>query len=172
MNNLVSRLPLAGKSLFLTTALLLLQACSSGPKTDIDIKGPITEVFPATYDETWRAAAMVMKQYRMKVMDRELGILESESIRGYDAYKPPHTRETRSPGLRYKISMKVIKGMNSKRPLTKVIIIKRSELHRDFFSKPEEVQSDGLEEVSLMYRIKREIEIERALQKYQESQYN
>ena len=53
---------------------------------------------------------------------------------------------------------------------TKVTLTKDVTLQSDFFSDPKFLPSDGLEEKTILYRIGREIQIERALAKAQKKQ--
>ena len=63
-----------------------------------------------------------------------------------------------------------VRGAFENRAATKVTIVKESNLQPDFFSDPRALPSDGLEEKAILYRIRREIEIERALAKAQKKQ--
>ena len=49
----------------------------------------------------------------------------------------------------------------------KVTVAKDVELKTDFFSDPKRLESDGLEEKVILYRIEKEISVERALQRAQ-----
>ena len=55
-----------------------------------------------------------------------------------------------------------------KRKRTKVSILKEVRMQRDFFSDPTELVSDGYEEKQLLYRIAREIHIEKILKRAHE----
>ena len=63
-----------------------------------------------------------------------------------------------------------VKGALEARQATKVTIVKETQLQVDFFSDPRSLPSDGLEEKSILYRIGREIQVERALAKAQKKQ--
>jgi hypothetical protein len=47
----------------------------------------------------------------------------------------------------------------------KVTLTKKIEVKRDFFSEPKPLETDGLEEMVLFYRIERELIIEEAIKK-------
>jgi hypothetical protein len=63
--------------------------------------------------------------------------------------------------------MTFAKGKTEGRESTRVTIDKRMEILRDFFSEPETIESDGLEEKMIFYRIERELIIQDALKRAQ-----
>lgn len=92
----------------------------------------------------------------------ELGQVQTTAIRGSTQFKPPHQDTSKSGGYRYNITINVLK-VNPKK--TKISILKEITILKDFISDPETKGSDGLEEGLILYRIGREIEIEKALLK-------
>ncbi len=77
-------------------------------------------------------------------------------------YQPPHQESLILPsGFQYRLNINLVKADL----MTKVIISKEARLQKDFFSDPKEMVSDGFEEKSLIYRIRREILIENLLKK-------
>lgn len=145
-------------------ALILNLSCASEP-TEPDRRLVREDVYNATFEETWRAAQMAMRGYRMRLVDYDIGLIETEPVKGFDAYRPPHIRKKAPSGLRYTLSTRLIKGSVGKKPLTKVIIDKKVELRRDFFAEAENQMTDGFEESTILYRIGREISINRAVQR-------
>lgn len=141
-----------------------LSACAlfedrKGPQSFI---GPREEVFFAGFDEVWRATNIVLQSYPLRLSNMDEGLLETDDIKGYRAWTPPFPYK-KPAGTSYRISIRVVRGTSGNSPATKVIILKDTKVQRDFFSDVKQVPSDGLEEKSLLYRIKREIQIERAL---------
>ena len=109
---------------------------------------------------------MALTKYPMKINDVDACIFETAYIRGDKAWVSPSVETESSGGQRYKLTIKIIKGKNaSGEPATKVTILKRAEIQRDFFSEFQKQPSDGLEEKSMMYRIERELAVEKALKK-------
>lgn len=124
------------------------------------------EVFKASYDEIWRSAQLAMRGYRMRLVDYEKGLLESEVIKGSEAYTPPFSTKRHPAGLRYKLTVRLFKGRNSdnsEQNLVKTVVQKKMALLRDFFSQEKELPTDGFEEAAILYRIQREFLIEKAL---------
>lgn len=133
----------------------------------IDIKdpGPKTKTFSASFLDTWKTCLIVLGKYPLKSYDEESGVIETDFIRGEDAWIAPHRKKYVKGGYRYRINLRVIKGKQGKNPVTKVILLKQPELQKDFFSGSEKMQTDGLEELSLLYRIERELALNDALSK-------
>lgn len=95
----------------------------------------------------------------------EHGILETDWIRGEDAFIPAQSKQTPSSGMKFKITIKIMKGKRGTQNVTRVTIGKQVERQRDFFDEGEGLESDLWEEKVLLYRIDREIAIEEALRK-------
>ncbi len=148
------------------------QACSlfSGASTPLQ-KEPITappqRVFQFNYDRVWKAAQKAMVRYSLAINNIDKGILETDMIKGEDTWMPPYVLKRPSSGLQYRVSLRVTKGKSENHPATRVTVIKKPELFRDFFSESEKIPSDGLEELVILYRIDRELLIEDALTKAQ-----
>lgn len=128
------------------------------------VYGPRSQVFYADFDAVWRATQIAVSSYAIRVNNYDLGVIETEEIDGYKAWTPPH-KEPRPDGRTYKISIKVVKGQINRREANKVSVLKEAQKQRDFFSEAENIASDGLEEKSILYRIERELNIDRALQR-------
>lgn len=151
--------------LFVTGAL---SACAlfqdqKGPESFI---GPREEVLFAKYEEVWRATNIVLQEYPLRLSNMDDGIIETDDIKGYRSWRAPFP--TRKPsGMSYRITVRVVKGMSGTKPATKIIILKDAKIQRDFFSNVKQVPSNGLEEKAILYRIKREVQIERAINQVQ-----
>lgn len=122
------------------------------------------KVYFANYDQVWRAAHAVLK-YPIAQENQDTGIIETEYIKGLDGWLPPNEQRPPSSGIRYKLILTFAKGKTEGRESTRVTIDKKMEILRDFFSEPEPIESDGLEEKILFYRIEREIIINEALKR-------
>jgi hypothetical protein len=97
----------------------------------------------------------------------DLGVLETDEIKGYKVWMPPH-RASSSGGLSYKLNVRVVKGSVEGRQSVRVTVMKDLELKKDFFADTKKLPSDGLEEKSILYRVRRELLIDKALQKAQQ----
>lgn len=122
------------------------------------------KVYFANYDSVWRAAHAVLK-YPIAQENQDTGIIETEFIKGIDGWLPPDQKKPISSGVRYKLTLTFVRGKTDGRESTRVTIEKKMEILRDFFSPPENLESDGLEEKVIFYRIEREVLINETLKK-------
>lgn len=127
--------------------------------------GPYSRVFYANYEDVEVALKQSMIRYPQKVDNTEAGIFETDFIRGEARFKPPHKTVTYSPGYRYRLLVRLVRGRAEERPAIKVQITKKVEVIRDFFSDADSLKSDGLEEQVILYRIGRELQLARAISK-------
>lgn len=121
-------------------------------------------IFFAPVDTVWTVAHKVLK-YSIATENQDSGIIETEYVKAVDGWLPPNVKKPPSAGIRYKIVMILAKGKTDGREATRVTIEKRIEMLQDFFSEPDVLESDGLEEAAIFYRIERELIIEEALRK-------
>lgn len=112
---------------------------------------------------------LVLQPYPLRVSNMDQGILETDAIRSGRVWTVPYGGPS-SVGETYRLVVRVVKGSKNDRAATKVTVLKDAQLARDFFSDPRQVASDGMEENSLLYRVEREIQIERALARAQKKQ--
>lgn len=124
------------------------------------------KVYPYAYDQVWRAAQLSIVRYPTLINNMESGVLETDYIKGDSMWVSPGTSKSSNLGRRYRIRLQIFKGSNSQnQPGVLVSVKKTVELTRDFFSETEDVRSDGNEEATILYRIERELAIEKALRK-------
>lgn len=130
------------------------------------VYGPREQLYVAGFEEVWRAVNLVLQPYPLRVSNMDQGMIETDLIRGDRIWIPPYSSDVKS-GAGYHLVVRVVKGKMSKREATKVVLLKEAHVQTDFFSDPKQIPSDGLEEKTILYRIGREIQIERALAKAQ-----
>ena len=100
--------------------------------------------------------------YPMNINNMDTGQLQTLYITGKHRYQAPHQAKKVLPsGFQYRLNINIIKGER----ISRVIISKEVRLQKDFFSDPKELTSDGFEEKMLLYRIKREVVLERLIKK-------
>ena len=148
---------------FILLMFLSLTACSSSSKKERALD--YSRTFDAPYETVWRATQQAMLNYPMNINNMDTGQLQTLYITGKHRFKPPHKEQDVLPsGYQYRLNINIIRDEKRSR----VILSKEARLQKDFFSDPREIFSDGFEEKSLMYRIKREIYIEKLLKKAME----
>jgi hypothetical protein len=128
----------------------------------------ILPVYFAPYEDVERAVKQAMTQYPQKIDNPDAGIYETDWIKGDARFNPPHQAPSYPDGFRYRLLVRIVKGKSEAKPAIKVIISKTGELQRDFFAAPEPIPSDGLEEMVVLYRIQRELALEKAIRRSQE----
>ncbi len=124
----------------------------------------LQRIYYAPFDRVWRASHAVLK-YPIANENPDAGHIETEFIKGLDGFLPPEKSKQPSAGLRYKLILNFAKGRTEGRESTRLTVEKKIEVLRDFFSEPESIYTDGLEEKVLFYRIERELVIFEALKK-------
>ena len=159
------------KYILLLSTLLLLGACAiKDLKPDGKTPGiTVQRIFNGEAADINMAIRAAMKKYPVKEDNLDLGSFETENLRGDKMFRPPSDSAENFPsGLRYHINIHTIKGKIDNRIATRVVLKKIIEKSRDFFSEPEPLPSDGLEENIIFYRIQRELSIARAIKRVQE----
>lgn len=154
-------------TIFLLTFALSACALFEERKGPSEFYGPRDQVYFATFEEVWTAVNRVLQPYPLRISNMDQGLLETDVVRGARVWYPPHKTETAVSAEMYRLTVRVIKGALENRAATKVTIVKDANIQRDFFSSPKALPSDGLEEKSILYRITREIQIKRALDRAQ-----
>ena len=127
-------------------------------------KGPTQKIFYAKYEALWRAIHQVLK-YPIASENQDTGFIETEYVKMMDGFAHPETGKPPTPGTRYRFVFKLIRGKVNGRPSVRLVIDKQIELLKNFFSEPERIPSEGLEELALIYRIERELLLAEALEK-------
>lgn len=141
---------------------LLLCGCSTKSKNDNIFD--YSRTFKASYEDIWRATQQALLDYPMNINNMDTGQLQTLFITGKYRYKAPHLAKKNYPsGYQYRLNINIIKGKEKSR----VSIVKEARLQKDFFSEPQELVSDGFEEKMILYRIRREIQIEKMIKKQQ-----
>ncbi|HEX4922479.1 MAG TPA: hypothetical protein VFV50_00265 [Bdellovibrionales bacterium] len=149
--------------------MLALMGCATGDsagngKRVVDSAEPQEKIFKESFDDIWRAVQLAMANYPIKVNNQDSGVLETEAIRGDSAWVTPGQRRPPAGGFRYRVVIRVVRGRTEKNVSAgKVTILKLGEIQRDFFSAYEKLPSDGMEELAIMYRIERELAIDKAM---------
>ena len=122
------------------------------------------KVFYYNYDLVWRAAQLSLR-YPMSINNMDNGVLETEYISLVDGFISPIEESPKTSGVRYKINLILARGKVEGRDSVRVTVNKYIEKKSDFFSETSQLESDGLEENVILYRIERELIIEEALKK-------
>ncbi len=134
---------------------------------------PQERVFYGTFDDVWRAMQMALQaptSYPLRINNMDTGMIETEQVKGTMVWSPPHLEQPSGGGYSYRLTLRLIKGSLSGRQAYKVTVQKQAQIQRDFFAEPEPVASDGLEETVILYRVEREMQVDRALRRLNKKQ--
>ena len=124
---------------------------------------PRSEFFYSDYDKVWRATQIAVSQYPLKANDMEKGYLETTTIESGSLFKKSHKRKRSNSAVKYSLKVNLIKGKVQGKTAVKVVIQKFKHHSTNFFSDKKKLPSDGVEEKTILYRIKRELQIEKLL---------
>lgn len=123
---------------------------------------PINEtVFRGPMDNVWMAAEKALANYPISESNRDSGVLRTDFLRGSQCWQSPNQNEKYSAGVRCSLSLQLIKLPHNGG--IKVRVNRNLQLIRDFISEPENIFNDGMEEVNILYRIDRELSIEKEI---------
>ncbi len=162
------------KYFLIFSTFALLSSCSLlGQKSETKIPGEtLQRVFYGEPNDINNAIRAAMKTYPVKEDNLDLGIFETENLRGDKLFKAPTDDvEPSITGIRSHILLRTIKGKVDNRMAVRVVLKKTIERSRDFLSDPEPLVSDGYEENVIFYRIQRELAISRGLKRAQEKSH-
>ena len=154
------------KFLVAALSLVVFSGCTTASdklEKKLKVGEPLSRVFYAKYEEVEGAIKQAMIRYPQRVDNTEAGIFETDFVKGEARFRSPVAKTDYSPGYRYRILVRLVRGKNDEKPAVKVLVTKVSEIARDFFATPEQVPSDGLEESVILYRVGREIALGKAM---------
>lgn len=159
-------------SLLGITSILLLSSCGLMELQEDKVKRrrssslPPSRIFSYSYDNVWRASLTVLK-YSITDQNQETGHIETDYVKPADGgWTRPDGTSNVSAGIRYKIAIGLVRVRTENgKTGVKVTVDKKLERIKDFFSDPEALESDQLEEKSILYRLERELVIDDALKK-------
>lgn len=118
---------------------------------------PISEtVFRGSMDQVWMATEKTLANYPISESNRDSGVLKTDFLRGPQCWQSPKEAEKYSAGVRCSLTLQLIKISNNG---IRVRVNKSLQMMRDFISGPEDIKSDGMEEMMILYRIDRELTI-------------
>ena len=152
------------KHLFLGM-LSILWGCSL-LEPPLEMKVLPSKVYYSSYKKGWTAMQRAMGNYPLLKNNRSQGLIETDWLKVGQAWNPPFEKFY-SSAVKYRLILKVVRGSRKGVDILRVTIHKEILKGEDFFKEPKTLVSDGLEERSLLYRIDREIKLDRALDRAQ-----
>lgn len=143
---------------FILCILLTLAGCASYEKfkqitEELEIP---SEIFKADFNQTWQAVIQVMKRYDIAYQNQESGKIKTRwmdntlQVNFADAFGSSEAVKA----AEFKLDITVAEGYSYGRKVTKVTIFKRQRIEHDFLQGWRENPTDGIQEKTLLYRIK------------------
>ena len=136
----------------------------------LKIGEPVSRVYYAKYEDVESAIKQAMIRYPQRVDNTEAGIFETDYVKGEARFRSPVATEPYSPGYRYRLLIRLVRGKNDDKAAVKVLVTKQAEIAGDFFAEPDPQPSDGLEETVVLYRVGRELALSKAMSKATEKE--
>lgn len=148
-------------------SVILMSGCASYEKfkqVTEELEIP-SHIFKADYNQTWQSVIQVMKKYDIAQQNQEAGFIKT---RWMDNTLEVNFADSFGAGdsvkaAKFKLIVNVVKGYRASREVTKVTIYKRQLMEQDFLQGWKEVNTDGILEKTLLYRMERLIAIDNSL---------
>ena len=129
-----------------------------------------TGVFQAPYSLVWQSALLTLKNYPIQTTDQEAGEIITKAIRGYQVWTPPPKMIKNPRNRHYTLKILLSRGIVQGDSAIKVQIIKEEFINKDFIQQSIPVQSNGLEEEIILYRIGRTVHLAKLKNKIMSSE--
>lgn len=122
-----------------------------------------TRAFAAKKKDVWKATLITLSKYPLDKNNQESGEIVTSKIGDSEIYKVPNSKQKHHQ--EYKIFINLESRRYKGRKITLVKLEKKIIRKGDFILADKEVESDSIEEQVLLYRISREIKIDRSVSK-------
>ncbi len=145
-------------------ALILYFFAISCASTELKQKKEETfKVFNVDYHSLFVASQKALSHYKFKVLSLKGKIIETDIYKFNEVWTLHHNLlKPLHYGLYYKIQLEFI-SLNKNQSAVKVT---KAITKKDNFSKPQNIESDYIEEKLIIYRIKRELLLEKIREKF------
>ena len=135
------------------------------------------KVIDAKYKDVWNTTLQVLANYPIQTLDSTGGLIITRSVAArkspieslFSVQKRFNIPDDHGVSYILRIQLFKIKPRGSKEK-TEVLIYKTLSSKTHFLVKAKTLQSDGLEELYLLYRIKREMAVKKMIQKFRTTQ--
>ena len=146
-------------------SIFVLMSCTTLEETK---KLETSQAYQYPFNQVWRAAQIALQKYPIKVNDITKGQLTTDIVELDTLWNSPEQKKNRArTGFSYQLYLRVLKDRST---TTRVVVFKKIQRRQDFFSGSQNIESNGQEESALLYRIRRELEVDKAIDAYQSEQ--
>ncbi len=125
------------------------------------------KIFTEKLDDLWPLIEVVMSNYQVKLNDMDKRVFETAFASGKAMWKEPQSEKS-YVGYNTKIIVRLLKS--KKREAYKMIVKKIIRHRPNFFDGYKYLESDGIEEKVILYRMNRELKIKKKQDKANEEQ--
>ncbi len=154
---------------FLKTIILLfsLILMSCGPTTTQ--KKPTTEykqrLFKASFDSVWKALQLSLQNYPILVNNYDKGLLKTDFLAPDEAWSSDTQKDQFKSSAKYQLIVTAVKSAPGPNQTVRLKVKKLIFNQKDFFSGVSKTTGNGYEETVILYRIHRELQLEKKIQK-------
>ncbi|MBT4761709.1 MAG: hypothetical protein HOO06_08445 [Bdellovibrionaceae bacterium] len=153
------------KKALLSLLLLVSLGCANESQYLTPTYKPQSDFFYSDYDRVWRATQIALGPYPLKVNNLDAGEIETASISKDNVFQKAHKKYNANVATKYFLKVNLIKGKANGKSVVKVIVKKQKHHNTNFFAGKKALPTDGIEEQMVLYRIKRELQVEKILDK-------
>lgn len=150
--------------LILVTSLILTSCGSTTAqkKTNSQYK---QRLFTASYDSVWKALQLSLQNYPILVNNYDKGLLKTDFLSPDEAWSSDTQKGQFKSSAKYQIIVNAIKSAPGPKQTVRVRVKKLIFNQKDFFSGVSKQTGNGYEETVILYRIHRELQLEKRVQK-------
>ena len=113
--------------------LFIVIFCSCTTTQQVWTLSPVSKVFYADYQKTWRATMLALEDYPIEVENNETGRLKTEPIQTGTIWKPPFKAARDASASKYTIHIKLVKGRIDSVPVVKAMVLKKIFVQKGFY---------------------------------------
>ncbi|MBS1960022.1 MAG: hypothetical protein JST80_11150 [Bdellovibrionales bacterium] len=152
----------------LSVSPLGLTGCMSAYKKSVggDSEQVFSKIFLADYSFAWEAAVEALKASPMDVVNRENGTLQTKWIDNTAERNLIDSAGSVSPYVKaqYRVRVTLAKGFYEGQQSVRVSVQKEQQFQRDVLEGWKNLETDGIQENSLLYRIGKLVEFKNKIQ--------
>jgi len=162
-NNLLNKKRALVSALFFAATLLISFGCTQATKktTTTEFK---QKRFLATYDNTWKALQQSLQNYPILVNNYDKGLLKTDFIKPNTVWRSETQKGEYKPASKYQIIVYATKVKAAPKEVVQLRVKKLIFDQSDFFSGMSKKPGNGYEEMVIIYRVHRELQIAKKIQ--------
>lgn len=157
------------------TMTLLSALCCSLPRHTLRPTEDVQKTFQGSYDEVWSAILKTLDsfQYKYPSANKDAGFIETDFSKGYSGREFIFSGGEKFPKeIKWKLTLRLLSSTSEEgKPQIRVRIKKEEYVNQGFLEGWKRVESDGVIEKVLLYRIERVIHLNKKIERLTTSFY-